>query len=111
MARAVSRRPLTANDRVPSEISPCQICGRQSVFGTVFLRVLQAFACKFHFTIAHTHHLRAALTMKTRGRSLETFQKGILFRKSGSIGERNTFTFVFEVLQCKIRNSDLAPFD
>jgi hypothetical protein len=34
MAKAVSRRPRTAEVRVRSQISLCGICGRQSIFGT-----------------------------------------------------------------------------
>jgi hypothetical protein len=36
VAQAVSRRPLTAEARVRSRISPCGFCGRQSGTGTVF---------------------------------------------------------------------------
>jgi hypothetical protein len=36
MAQAVSRRPLTAEARVRSRISPCEICGEQSGTGTGF---------------------------------------------------------------------------
>jgi hypothetical protein len=36
MAQAVSRRPLTAEARVRSRVSPCGICGGQSGTGTGF---------------------------------------------------------------------------
>jgi hypothetical protein len=36
MAQAVSRRPLTAEARVRSRVSPCGICGDQSGTGTGF---------------------------------------------------------------------------
>jgi hypothetical protein len=36
MAQAVSRRPLTAEARVRSRVSPCGVCGGQSGTGTVF---------------------------------------------------------------------------
>jgi hypothetical protein len=36
MAQAVSRRPLTAEARVRSRVSPCEICGGQSGTGTGF---------------------------------------------------------------------------
>jgi hypothetical protein len=34
MAQAVSRRPLTAEARVRSRVSPCGVCGGQSGTGT-----------------------------------------------------------------------------
>jgi hypothetical protein len=36
MAQAVSRRPLTAEARVPSRVTPCGICGGQSCTVTGF---------------------------------------------------------------------------
>jgi hypothetical protein len=36
MAHAVSRLPLTADVRVRSRVSPCEICGGQSGTGTGF---------------------------------------------------------------------------
>jgi hypothetical protein len=36
MAQAVSRRPLTAEAWVRSQVSPCEICGGQSDTGTGF---------------------------------------------------------------------------
>jgi hypothetical protein len=36
MAQAVSRRPLTAETRVRSQVNPCEICGGQSGTGTGF---------------------------------------------------------------------------
>jgi hypothetical protein len=42
MAQAVSRRSVTAEARVRSRVSPCEICGGQSGTGTGFFpRVLQ----------------------------------------------------------------------
>jgi hypothetical protein len=36
MAQAVSHRPLTAEARVRSQVSPCGVCGGQSGTGTGF---------------------------------------------------------------------------
>jgi hypothetical protein len=36
MAQAVSRRPLIAEARVRSRVSPCGVCGEQSGTGTGF---------------------------------------------------------------------------
>jgi hypothetical protein len=42
MAQAVSHRPLTAEARVRSRVSPCEICGGQSGTGTGFSQ-----SCRF----------------------------------------------------------------
>ena len=52
MARAVSRRPLTAEARVRSRVSPCAICGGQSGTGTGFSLSTSVFPCQFHSTSA-----------------------------------------------------------
>ena len=39
MAQAFSRWPVTAEARVQTQISPCEICGVQSALGEDFLRV------------------------------------------------------------------------
>jgi hypothetical protein len=39
----VHRRPITAEARVRTLVSPCGICGRQNGIGTGFLRVLRFF--------------------------------------------------------------------
>jgi hypothetical protein len=67
MAQAVSRRPLTAEVRVRSRVSPCGICGEQSGTGTGFLPSTSVFPCQFISTGAplqgktkkktnHLHH-------------------------------------------------------
>jgi hypothetical protein len=67
MAQAVSRRPLTAEARVRSRISPFGICGGQSGTGTGFSPPsTSVFPCQFHSTGApllgkmkktdHLHH-------------------------------------------------------
>jgi hypothetical protein len=50
MAQAVSRRPLTAEARVRSRVSPCGICGVQSGNGTDFHPSTSVFPCQFHST-------------------------------------------------------------
>jgi hypothetical protein len=61
MAQAVSRRPVTAEARVRSRVSPCRICGGQSGTGTGFFP--EYFGCplsvSFHrcsITWKHLHH-------------------------------------------------------
>jgi hypothetical protein len=41
MAQAISRQPLTAEAQIRSRVSPCGICGGQSV---------SVFPCQFHST-------------------------------------------------------------
>jgi hypothetical protein len=43
MAKAVSRRPLTAEARVRAPVSPCDICGTQSGSVTGFSTISTAF--------------------------------------------------------------------
>jgi hypothetical protein len=50
MAQAVSRRPLTAEDRFRSRVGPCGICGGQSGTGTGFPPSTSVFPCQFHST-------------------------------------------------------------
>jgi hypothetical protein len=50
MAQAVSRRPVTAEARVRSRLSPCGICGGQSGTGTGFPPSTSVFPCKFYST-------------------------------------------------------------
>jgi hypothetical protein len=52
MAQAVSRRPLTAEARVRSRVSPCGICGGQTGTGTGFTPSTSVFPCQFHSTCA-----------------------------------------------------------
>ena len=53
MAQAVSRRPLTAEARARSRVSPCGICGGQSDTGTGFSRVLRFFTANFIPPVVH----------------------------------------------------------
>jgi hypothetical protein len=55
MAQAVSRRPLTAETRLRSWVSPCGICGGQSGTGTGFFPSTSVFPCQFHSTDAPLH--------------------------------------------------------
>jgi hypothetical protein len=49
MAQAVSRRPLTAESRVRTQINPCEICGGQSVTGTDFFSSSSVFTLSIQF--------------------------------------------------------------
>jgi hypothetical protein len=52
MAQAVSRRLLTAEARVRSQVIPCEICRGRSVTGTGFSPSTSVFPCKYHSTNA-----------------------------------------------------------
>jgi len=61
-----------------------KVAGRQAI-----LRVLRFSPVTVFPSMLHTHlHLHVALTRRTNGRSLGTFQKAKLFRKSRGIGRR-----------------------
>jgi hypothetical protein len=55
MAQAIRRRPLTAESRVRSRVSPCRICGGPSGTGTGFSPSTSVFPCQFHSTAAPLH--------------------------------------------------------
>jgi hypothetical protein len=55
MAQAVSRRSLTAEDRVRSRVRPCGIWGGQSGTGTGFSPSTSVFPCQFHYTGVPLH--------------------------------------------------------
>jgi hypothetical protein len=53
MAQAVSRRPLTAEVRVLSQVFPCGIYGRQNGSGTGFSPVTSVFPVSAVLTVLH----------------------------------------------------------
>jgi hypothetical protein len=55
MAQAVSFRPLTAEARVRSRVSPCGIFGGQSDTGKGFSPSNLVFSCQFFSTRAPLH--------------------------------------------------------
>jgi hypothetical protein len=69
MAQAVSRRPLTAEDRVPSRVSPCGICGEQYGPGTGFFspRVLRVSPVNFIPPVLHYTEKRKKLIIFITG--------------------------------------------
>jgi hypothetical protein len=68
MAQAVSRRPLTADARVRSRVSPCGICGGQNCTGTGFSpRVLQFSPVNFFPPVFHYWENRKKLIIFITG--------------------------------------------
>jgi hypothetical protein len=59
MAQAVSRRPLTAEDRVRARVNPCGICGGQSDTGTGIFPKSFGFllSVSFHRDSPYSYHL------------------------------------------------------
>jgi hypothetical protein len=55
MVQAVSCQSLTTAVRVRAQVSPCDVCGGQSVTGTVFSPSSSVFTCQCYSTVAvHT---------------------------------------------------------
>jgi hypothetical protein len=57
MAQAVSRRPLTAEDRIHSLVSTCGICGGQGGTGAGFSPSSWDLLCHYHSTVALQTHI------------------------------------------------------
>jgi hypothetical protein len=50
--QAVCRRPLTAEARVPSQLSSSEISGEKTGTGTGFAPTTSVFPCQYHYTNA-----------------------------------------------------------
>ena len=67
----------------------------------IFIRALRFSLVSFIPPLLHTHlRLHAAFTRSTNRRHQGNFQKAMLFRKSGSVGQKDTFAFIFLVVSC-----------
>jgi hypothetical protein len=87
ISQAVSCRVLTADDLVLSQASVCEIWMEEVALGQGFLPVIPFSTVSIILPVLHIYvRLYVALTRRTSGRSLVTFRKQVLFRKSGSIG-------------------------
>jgi len=80
--------------------------------GQVSVRVLEFSFVRVIPPAIHTSlHVRFALTGRANGLSLETFQTTMVVRQSENIRYKSAFAFVFETLECKIKDIDTAPSD
>jgi hypothetical protein len=93
VAQAVSRRPFTAEVRVRSRASPCEICGGQFDAKTCF-RLHRTSVFPFNCGSASASDY-AAFNRRTSGRSLGVFKQAMPCRISGSVGRRIIFTLFF----------------
>jgi hypothetical protein len=93
MAWTVSCRHFTADCRVRSQVSTCQIYGWQSNLGHVFLRVLGVCSVNIVPLISHTHSFIYILCLTGQtGEAWELSNKQSSFR-GGALGreERSLF--------------------
>ena len=102
MAQAVSRRPLTAEGRARSQVSPCEIYGGQSSPGTGFSPSTSVCPVIQPMLLSHLH-LHVVVT-RTNGRNQGTFQNPAFFRQSLMIKSRKRLAALKGInLFCKLR--------
>ena len=94
IADAFSRRLLTAEALVRSQVSPCEICGGKIGTGTRFSLSTSDFPVVIPPILHADPYLYVALTGGTNVRSLGTFQKVTIFRKSESVCRKVFSLFV-----------------
>jgi len=89
-AQAVSRRPLTAEDRGRSQVSPCEFSGSQSGTGTGFSPSTWVSSCQDPPPMFHIHlQLKGYVSVtRTNGRSLGAFQNTCSFGNRVAIRRR-----------------------
>jgi hypothetical protein len=91
---SVSRRPLTAQSRVLSQVSPCEICTGQSVTVTAFSQSTSAFPSLYHSTNTPYSALSTlCFTRRIKGRSLEIFQNTMFSKIKDHWREKKTHLF------------------
>ena len=88
------RRLVTAEARVRSWVSPCEICGGQSDTGTCFSATTSVFPCQYNSTIApYSLHIHFAVIRRTNGRSLGAFRKAVIFGNRGTLDRKEISLF------------------
>jgi hypothetical protein len=98
MAEAVSRRPLSAETQLRSQVSPCGICVGYKCTGTHFLRILRFSPVRIVPPMRHTHlHLPFALTRSTKGWILGNIQNNSELPEHGKRWIEKYFHLVFKV--------------
>jgi hypothetical protein len=75
-AQEVNRRAVSAEDRVRSQVSPCEVFVKHTGIGTGFLPRTSFFLCLCHYINApYTSSATRPSYQKETWRSLRTFQK------------------------------------
>jgi len=108
MAQAVSRRTLTSEARVRSQVSPCEICGKRSVTVTCFSPTTSYFpSVSFHqrFTLIFIYTLLLA-EAKT-GETSRSFQQKYSIRNLEGLQQKYAFCHLVLKALC---NSSFAYF-
>jgi hypothetical protein len=86
LSQPISRQLIIAEVGVWCQVCPCLIFGGQGGTGTGFSSSSVVSPVSIIPSMFYSHrHLHASLTRSTHWRSLETFQKAVLFRKSGRV--------------------------
>jgi hypothetical protein len=90
MAQAVSRRTLTSEARVRSQVSPCEVCGTRSVANTkVSLPLLPISPVSIIPPTLHAYlHLHVPLSRRKNLRNLRSFHQKYSFRNRERLQEK-----------------------
>ena len=108
LGRAVSRRPLTVEARVPSQDSPCAVYHTQTVIWTGFSFSTSIFpSLSFQQRSVLIFIYRLLFTSRTNGRSLGTFRKVLLFRKSKAM-DRKVLSYLLSLCLQRVKIWHLA---
>jgi len=100
MSQRVSGRPLTAEGRIRSQVSPWDFVVNKVALGEVFLRVLLFSPVIVTLRVSNVHiRLQIAFTRRTNVRILGTFKTVMSFRKSGKFGWKSTSNFVIYLIK------------
>jgi hypothetical protein len=90
MAEVISRRPVTVEARLPSQVSQCEICGGQIGTRQVFFREMR-FSLSIIPLMPHTHlYLYVALTRRTNLPKIKIF-----FGNREALSRKVVLTFHF----------------
>jgi hypothetical protein len=96
MGQAVSRRPLTVEARVRSQVSPREICGGRSGTGIGFPPEYLAFSCEYHFAnVPYSSTCRSYQQVK-KGGNWEPAEKQCSFGKRLELDVEVFSPFVFK---------------
>ena len=105
MARAAIRRPFTAEARVRSQFSPCEICGEQCGTATRFIPSISYSSRQYHSTTATCGFspIRRVFSENTVQRSRENLRTPTLMFKFGGalVKKRKSALFFFPIPRIK----------